>query len=226
MARRCRPCAVLPPLCFWIGVADRDGSTATDFMARRCRPCAVLPPLYLWIGVADRVRFYRRCICGSALPTVLCGSTAADVMARRCRPCAVLPPLTLNAGSTPIPNSETGTLPVDRVYTSPVAFREPRRSVRRRCPLQHPCSGCRRGTGVSGAPASNDLTLWCGLLQLAFHATCLHRCCGGDRLGLLARRRVASLARTNSLQAHRISCWSPWWGAGPLSGALLGDGAS
>ena len=65
-----------------------------------------------------------------------------------------------------------------------------------------------------------------GLLQLAFHATCLHRCCGGDRLGLLARRRVASLARTNSLQAHRISCWSPWWGAGPLSGALLGDGAS
>ena len=108
MARRCRPCAVLPPLCFWIGVADRDGSTATEFMARRCRPCAVLPPLYLWIGVADRVRLYRRCICGSALPTVLCGSTAADVMARRCRPCAVLPPLTLNAGSTPIPNPETG----------------------------------------------------------------------------------------------------------------------
>ena len=94
-------------------------------MARRCRPCAVLPPLMLWLGAADRVRCYRHCVYGSALPAV-CGSTAAAFMARRCRPCAVLPPLTLNAGSTPIPNSETGT---DRVYTSPVAFREPRRSV-------------------------------------------------------------------------------------------------
>ena len=29
-----------------------------------------------------------------------------------------------------------------------------------------------------------------------------------------------------SQHAHRITCWSPLWGAGPLSGALLGDGAS
>ena len=47
-------------------------------------------------------------------------------------------------------------------------FQEPRRSVRRRCPLQHPCSCCRRGTGVAGAPASNDLTLWCGLHSWRF----------------------------------------------------------
>ena len=186
MARRCRPCAVLPPLCLWLGVAGRVrfyrrcfygsalptvcGSTATDTECRldpdtkfrdrdgprvhiacglsrtttlgrdrlkahamqnhiefyllvvpgqqasksasctRCRasrhPSGPLPPhiIYLfiyyflsWLGVADRVRFYRHCIYGSALPTV-CGSTATVFMARRCRPCAVLPPLILWLG--------------------------------------------------------------------------------------------------------------------------------
>ena len=121
------------------------GSTATVSMDRRCRSSAVLPPMYLWLGVADRVRCYRHKLYGSALPTV-CGATATDTECRL----------------DPIPSSETG-----RVHIA-CGFQEPRRSVRRRCPLQHPCSCCRRGTGVAGAPASNDLTLWCGLHSWRF----------------------------------------------------------
>ena len=188
------------------------------------------------------MRCYRHCFNGSALPTVcgatatvfygsalpaVCGSTAADLMARRCRSCAVLPPLTLNAGSNPIPSSETGHVHVacgPRV-TSPVTLREPRRSVRRRCPLQHPFSSCRRGSGVAGAPASNDGTLWCGLPQLAFHCHLSARVLWVVTASDTRSQESGLRAQTRCMRSG-FACWSPWWGAGPLSGALLGDGAS
>ena len=150
MARCCRPCA------FWLSNADRVWLGYAD---------------RVWIGYADRVWL-------SNADRVCLGN--AGCMVRRCRPCAVIPPLTLGAGSTPIPNSETGRVHIAGGLST-ASDRPERRSVRRRCPLQHPFSSRRRGTGVAGAPASDDGTLWCGS-QLAFHATCLHGCCGGNRL--------------------------------------------
>ena len=77
----------------------------------------------LWLGVAGRVRFYRRCFYGSALPTV-CGSTATAFMPRRWPTVCGATATTLYGSALPtvsgatatatecrldrIPNSETG----------------------------------------------------------------------------------------------------------------------